>query len=113
MTVLFTGKDAPFFPAKNPYGQWYANFGNVGNRNSAAATTDGGRDERENLTTRIDFKALVDIWKGITFEGTASFQKKNTVGSVSHFRYSVTTGLEKNLQSWYMKLHKLSVRHKT
>lgn len=70
------GNDAPFFPAKNPYGQWYANFGNVGDRNSAAATTDGGRDERENLTTRIDFKALVDIWKGITFEGTASFQNE-------------------------------------
>ena len=70
------GNDAPFFPAKNPYGQWYANFGNVGDRNAAAATTDGGRDEREKLTTRVDFKALVDIWKGITFEGTASFQNE-------------------------------------
>lgn len=64
------------FPGKNPYGQWYANFGNVGDRNAAAATTDGGRDEREKLTTRVDFKALVDIWKGITFEGTASFQNE-------------------------------------
>ena len=70
------GNDAPFFPAKNSYGQWYANFGNVGDRNAAAATTDGGRDEREKLTTRVDFKALVDIWKGITFEGTASFQNE-------------------------------------
>ena len=70
------GQDAPFFPAKNPYGQWYGNFGNVGDRNSAAATTDGGRDENENLTTRIDFKALVNIWKGITFEGTVSFQNE-------------------------------------
>ena len=27
-------------------------------------------------STRVDFKALVDIWKGITFEGTASFQNE-------------------------------------
>lgn len=70
------GNDAPFFPAKNPYGQWYANFGNVGDRNPAAATTDGGRDNKMNLTTRVDLKAIVDIWKGISFEGMASFQNE-------------------------------------
>lgn len=70
------GNEPPFFPAKNPYGQWYANFGKVGDRQPVAATSDGGRDERMNLTTRVDVKALVDIWKGISFEGTASFQNE-------------------------------------
>lgn len=70
------GNDMPFFPAKNPYGQWYANFGNIGDRQSVAATTDGGRDNKTNLTTRLDMKAIVDIWKGLTFEGMASFQNE-------------------------------------
>ena len=68
--------DMPFFPAKNPYGQWYANFGNVGDRNSVAAISDGGRDERQSTTTRFDFKALIDIWNGISFEGTVSMQNE-------------------------------------
>ena len=29
-----------------------------------------------NLTTRVDVKAIVDIWKGISFEGMASFQNE-------------------------------------
>ncbi|MDC7138245.1 TonB-dependent receptor [Bacteroides zhangwenhongii] len=70
------GNEPPFFPAKNPYGQWYANFGKVGDRQPVAATSDGGRDERMNLTTRVDVKAIVDIWKGISFEGMASFQNE-------------------------------------
>ena len=43
--------------------------GNVGDRNAAAATTDGGRDEREKLTTRVDFKALVDNLERNHFRG--------------------------------------------
>lgn len=70
------GNDMPFFPAKNPYGQWYANFGNVGDRQAVAATSDGGRDIKKSLTTRIDMKAIVDIWNGISFEGMASFQNE-------------------------------------
>ena len=70
------GNDMPFFPAKNPYGQWYANFGNIGDRQAVAATSDGGRDIKKSLTTRIDMKAIVDIWKGISFEGMASFQNE-------------------------------------
>ena len=70
------GNEPPLFPAKNPYGQWYANFGSVGDRQPAAATSDGGRDNRTNLTTRVDLKAIVDIWKGISFEGMASFQNE-------------------------------------
>lgn len=70
------GQDPPFFPAKNPYGQWYAIFGQRGERQPVAATSDGGRDERMNLTTRVDMKAIIDIWKGISFEGMASFQNE-------------------------------------
>lgn len=70
------GNEPPFFPAKNPYGQWYANFGKVGDRQPVAATSDGGRDERSNLLTRVDAKALIDIWKGISFEGMVSFQNE-------------------------------------
>ena len=70
------GYEPPLFPAKNPYGQWYANYGKVGDRQPAAATSDGGRDENTNLTTRVDLKAIVDIWKGISFEGMMSFQNE-------------------------------------
>jgi len=71
------GQDMPFFPAKNPYGQWNANFGNVGNRNSAAATSDGGRDNKNSLTSRIDLKGTINILKGFDFEGLASYQAEN------------------------------------
>lgn len=70
------GNEPPFFPAKNPYGQWYANFGKVGDRQPVAATSDGGRDERMNLTTRVDAKAIVDIWRGFSFEGMVSLQNE-------------------------------------
>lgn len=70
------GYDVPFFPAKNPYGQWYANFGTVGDRNAVAATTDGGKDKKSSLITRLDMKVIADIWKGISFEGMASFQNE-------------------------------------
>lgn len=70
------GYDMPFFPAKNPYGQWYANFGTVGNRQAVAATSEGGCDNKTNLTTRVDLKAIADIWNGISFEGMVSFQNE-------------------------------------
>lgn len=69
--------DMPFFPAKNPYGQWNANFGNVGNRNSAAATSDGGRDNKTSLTSRVDFKGTFNILKGLDLEGMVSYQKED------------------------------------
>ena len=68
--------DPPFFPAKNPYGQWYSIFGTRGERQPVAAISDGGRDDKTNLTTRVDLKATIDIWKGISFEGMASFQNE-------------------------------------
>lgn len=66
--------DVPFFPAKNPYGQWYADFGTVGDRNAAAATSDGGRDDKNSLTGRLDLKGTVQILKDLSFEGLVSFQ---------------------------------------
>lgn len=70
------GQEMPFFPAKNPYGQWYANYGTVGDRQPVAATSDGGRDKKTNLTTRVDLKVIADIWKGISFEAMASYQNE-------------------------------------
>ncbi len=71
------GFDMPFFPAKNPYGQWYANFGNVGNRNAVAATTEGGRDDKTRLQGRVDLSLDANIWKGISLELRASLQAEN------------------------------------
>lgn len=70
------GQEMPFFPAKNPYGQWYANYGTIGDRQPVAATSDGGRDNKTNLTTRVDLKMVADIWKGISFEGMVSYQNE-------------------------------------
>lgn len=70
-------QDMPFFPAKNPYGQWNANFGNVGNRNAAAATSDGGRDDKKSLTSRLDFKLTYNLLKGLDLEGLVSYQKED------------------------------------
>lgn len=66
--------DMPFFPAKNPYGQWNANFGNVGNRNAAAATSDGGRDNQIGTLGRLDLKGTFGLLKNLDFEAMASFQ---------------------------------------
>lgn len=72
-----TSEDPPFFPAKNPYGQWNSNFGNAGNRNATAQTTDGGRDNKENNLTRIDLGTNIELLKNLIFEGTASFQSNS------------------------------------
>jgi len=78
MDVTMYAFDPPVFPAKNPYGQWYANFGSVGDRQSVAGLTDGGRDNRDVLLTRLDAKATADIWKaqGLQLELMASFQNQ-------------------------------------
>lgn len=76
MDVTMYAYDPPVFPAKNPYGQWYANFGSVGDRSSIASLSDGGTDTKNNLQTRLDAKAIFDIWKkeGLQLELMASFQ---------------------------------------
>lgn len=68
--------DPPIFPAKNPDGLWVANF-EIGNKNSIAQTTDGGRDETVNNITKINLGATVDITKDLEFRGVASFRKSN------------------------------------
>lgn len=67
--------DPPFFPAKNPYGQWYANFNIAGNRNSIAATVDGGRENTRQDQLKLNFAATVDIYKDLSFKATAVFDK--------------------------------------
>ena len=67
-------QDPPLFPAKNPYGQWHSNFHNAGNRNAAALTTDGGRDNKENDMIRVDLKTTIKLIKDLQFEGSASWQ---------------------------------------
>lgn len=66
--------DPPFFPAKNPFGEWYANFNNQGTRNATAAATDGGRNIVGNELVRVDVKGTAEVYKGLELEGTASIQ---------------------------------------
>jgi TonB-linked SusC/RagA family outer membrane protein len=71
--------DMPFYPAKNPYGQWLAPFNGVdagANRNAAASTSDAGRINKKRLTGRIDLKATYDIGSGFSLEGLASIQNE-------------------------------------
>lgn len=73
------GYDMPFFPAKNPFGQWFACFNGVdagANRNAAAMTSDGGRWDKNSLTGRIDMKATYQIYRDLAFEGLASLQNE-------------------------------------
>ncbi|MFI1743269.1 SusC/RagA family TonB-linked outer membrane protein [Thalassobellus sediminis] len=65
--------DPPFFPAYNPYGQWYANFGIAGNRNSTAATTDGGKRSVQDKFTKLNFNATYNIIDGLDIKANASF----------------------------------------
>ncbi len=68
--------DPPFFPAKNPYGQWYANFGIAGNRNSTAATQDGGRENKYRDQVKLNFAATIDLLKDLSLQTTASIDKE-------------------------------------
>ena len=69
----------PFYPAKNPYGEWFATFNGIdggANRNAAAVTSDGGRDNKNSLTGRVDLKATYQINKYFSLEGLASMQNE-------------------------------------
>lgn len=73
------GYDMPFFPAKNPYGQWFACFNGIdagANRNAAAMTSDGGRENKNSLVSRIDVKATYQIFEDLDFEVLASLQNE-------------------------------------
>ena len=68
--------DPPFFPSTNPFGQWYANFGVAGNRNSVASTVDGGRDESFADQLKLYMAATLDITKDLSFRATGSVDKE-------------------------------------
>ncbi|MGY5354149.1 SusC/RagA family TonB-linked outer membrane protein [Wenyingzhuangia sp. IMCC45467] len=71
--------DMPFYPAKNPYGQWFAPFNGIdagANKNSAANTSDAGRYDKKSLTGRIDMRATYDLGEGFSLEGKASIQNE-------------------------------------
>lgn len=67
--------DPPFFPAQNPYGQWYANFNVAGNRNATAATIDGGREDRKQNLTKLNLSATYKILEGLDFTIRGSYTK--------------------------------------
>ncbi|WP_163400048.1 SusC/RagA family TonB-linked outer membrane protein [Flavobacterium fluviatile] len=69
-------QDPPVFPAKNPMGQWYANFG-VGNNNSIAGTTDGGRDDIDEVIGRITLNLNYDIGSGFSANANATYNNVN------------------------------------
>jgi len=71
--------DMPFYPAKNPFGQWFATFNGIdggANRNAAAMTAAGGRENRNSLTGRVDMTATYQIFKDLALEGLASLQNE-------------------------------------
>jgi TonB-linked SusC/RagA family outer membrane protein len=73
------GNDMPFYPAKNPFGHWFATFNGIdggATRNAAAMTSDGGRDNKNSLTARIDLKATYQILPELALEGMASLQNE-------------------------------------
>lgn len=67
--------DPPFYPAQNPYGQWYANFGNVGNRNSVARTADGGRENTKRDQYNLNMALTLDLYKGLNFKLTGAYNR--------------------------------------
>ena len=67
--------DPPFFPAQNPYGQWYANFNIAGNRNSIAANVDGGKEITKRDQFKLNFAGTLKITDDLNLKGTASFDK--------------------------------------
>ncbi|WP_372775997.1 TonB-dependent receptor [Mangrovibacterium sp.] len=68
--------DPPVFPAKNPYGDWYANFG-IGNKNSIAQTTEGGKSYVDNRITKINLGVTAQITGDLEFRGIASYMESN------------------------------------
>lgn len=68
--------DPPFFPAKNPFGQWYANFNIAGNRNGTAATIDGGRTNFSDDLFKVILNSKVNLAKGFDFTASAAYNKR-------------------------------------
>ncbi len=79
--------DPPFFPAKNPYGQWYANFNIAGNRNATAATTDGGRKDFVEDLTKLYLSGTYTIIEGLEFKANATINK--LTGRLDEYRLTI------------------------
>ncbi|WP_159519734.1 SusC/RagA family TonB-linked outer membrane protein [Sunxiuqinia indica] len=74
--VTSLANDPPLFPSKNPYGQWYANFGIAGNRHSVANVVNGGREEKYTDQFKLYMAAIADITDDLNFRVTASVDKE-------------------------------------
>lgn len=94
-------QDPPFFPSRNPYGQWYANFNIAGNRNSVAATVDGGRDQTTRDQIMMNLSATFKLYKGLSFQTKVAYSKD----FYTNLRYDITVPQ----YSWYGDLAPESV----
>lgn len=94
-------QDPPFFPSRNPYGQWYANFNIAGNRNAVAATVDGGRDKTTRDQIMMNLAATFTLSKGLTFQTKVAYNKD----FFNNLNYIITVPQ----YSWYGELAPESV----
>ncbi len=70
-------QDPGIFPSKNQYGQWMGNFGSKGgNKNTVAATTEGGNESVVRDQVRLNIAATLNITKDLSLRGTASYEKE-------------------------------------
>jgi TonB-linked SusC/RagA family outer membrane protein len=67
--------DPPFFPSRNPYGQWYANFNIAGNRNAVAATVDGGKNTTKRDQLGLNMAATFNLYEGLTFKLSGTYNR--------------------------------------
>lgn len=94
-------QDPPFFPSRNPYGQWYANFNIAGNRNHVAATVDGGRDNTTRDQIMMNLGATFKLYEGLTFQTKVAYNKD----FFNNLNYIITVPQ----YSWYGELAPESV----
>ena len=70
-------QDAPVFPVRNPFGQYYANFG-IGSTNSVAATTDGGRNDIVENNAKVGINLEYKIGYGFSARFNSTFNHINS-----------------------------------
>ncbi len=69
--------DPAFFPSKNPDGQWVGNFdGKGGDKNTVAATAEGGKENVVRDQVRLNIAATLNITRDLSLRGTASYEKE-------------------------------------
>ena len=70
-------QDPGIFASKNEAGQWMGNFGAMGgNKNTVAATSDGGEETIIRDQVRMNFAATLNLTKDLSLRGTASYEKE-------------------------------------